>query len=125
MTPTVGTNPTTTKRLIPLDLLDLAPENPRKEPDPGAIAELAESIAPQGLLQNLVVYWDGERARVVAGGRRLRALKKLAEGGRLPEARGSPRSRLSTEETGFVWRDATCDPNTSTPSHRDPASESP
>lgn len=84
MTKTVETETTTTKRLIPLALLELAPENPRKEADPRTVAELAESIAAQGLLQNLVVYGDGERARVVAGGRRLRALKKLAEEGRLP-----------------------------------------
>ena len=84
MTKTVETETTTTKRLIPLALIELAPENPRKEADPRTVAELAESIAAQGLLQNLVVYWDGERARVVAGGRRLRALKKLAKEGRLP-----------------------------------------
>jgi ParB family chromosome partitioning protein len=61
--------------------------NPRRSFDDDAIAELAESIAAQGLLQNLVVRKDPDQPElywVVAGERRSRALAKLRAEGRLP-----------------------------------------
>lgn len=78
-----------TARLVASDL------NPRKTFDEGATAELADSIAAQGLLQNLVVRpLPAKRGRatheVVAGGRRLRALqllvkqKRMAAGATVP-----------------------------------------
>ena len=71
-------------RDIPLCRLALAPENVRKTPpDPQADAEIKASIAAHGLLENLVARPednDGAYA-VVAGGRRLAALKALAEDG--------------------------------------------
>ena len=79
---------------IPLSRLELAPENVRKTPaDPAAFAELKASIAAHGLLENLIVQVEApgsgpgqapiERCAVVAGGRRLAAMKALAEEGAL------------------------------------------
>ena len=77
-------------RDIPLCRLALAPENVRKTPpDEAAEAQLRASIAEHDLLENLVVRPDEpdtdgiERFAVVAGGRRLAALKALAENGTL------------------------------------------
>ena len=75
-------------REIPLSRLALAPENVRKTPaDPVAEAEMKASIAAHGLLENLVARMDGPADAgtyaVVAGGRRLAALKTLAEDGTL------------------------------------------
>ena len=82
--------PDTHIRAIPLSQLVLAPENVRKTPpDETAHAELTASILAHGLLENLVVRADGtddagrERYAVVAGGRRLAALKVLAADGAL------------------------------------------
>ena len=77
-------------REIPLSCLALAPENVRKTPaNEYAEAELIASIKAHGLLENLVARADdphedgAERFAVVAGGRRLAALKALAEDGTL------------------------------------------
>ena len=73
-------------REVPLSRLALAPENVRKTlADPIAEAEMKASIATHGLLENLVVRMDGPADAgayaVVAGGRRLAAMKALAEDG--------------------------------------------
>ena len=73
-------------REVPLSRLALAPENVRKTPaDPIAEAEMTASIATHGLLENLVVRMDGPADAgayaVIAGGRRLAAMKALAEDG--------------------------------------------
>ena len=73
-------------REVPLSRLALAPENVRKTPaDPIAEAEMKASIATHGLLENLVVRMDGPADAgayaVIAGGRRLAAMKALAEDG--------------------------------------------
>ncbi len=77
-------------RSIPLNRLELAPENVRKTPaDPAAFAELKASIAAHDLLENLIVRVEHpgengiERGAVIAGGRRLAAMKALAEEGAL------------------------------------------
>ena len=77
-------------RDIPLCRLALAPENVRKTPpDEFAEEQLRASIKAHGLLENLVARADEpdadgiERFAVVAGGRRLAALKTLAENGTL------------------------------------------
>ena len=77
-------------REIPLSCLALAPENVRKTPaNEYAEAELIASIKAHGLLENLVARADdpaedgADRFAVVAGGRRLAALKALAEDGTL------------------------------------------
>ncbi len=69
---------------VPLDRLSIAPENVRRTPpDANAEAELKASIANHGLLENLVVRSEGPDGgyAVVAGGRRLAALKALAADG--------------------------------------------
>jgi ParB family chromosome partitioning protein len=65
---------------IPLTQLVFSPANVRKTGIKDGIAELAASIAAHGLLQNLSVRpAEGDRYEVVAGGRRLAALKLLAK----------------------------------------------
>ena len=77
-------------RTIALRALHASPLNPRKVFEQAALAELAESIAHKGLMQNLVIRpvleGDSGHYEVVAGGRRLRALQLLAEQGRIPES---------------------------------------
>ncbi|MFT3719257.1 ParB/RepB/Spo0J family partition protein [Pseudorhodoferax sp.] len=69
--------------LVPLSRLVLRPtgRNVRKTMPRMSIPELAASIQRVGLLQNLIVIAaaDGEHYEVVAGGRRLAALKLLAK----------------------------------------------
>ena len=80
-------------RSIALDRLVIAPENVRKTPpDAVADAELKASIAGHGLLENLVVRSEGpgDNYAVVAGGRRLAALKALAADGVLDAAHPVP-----------------------------------
>ena len=80
-------------RQIALDRLVIAPENVRKTPpDAAAEDELKASIAGHGLIENLVVRSDGPSGgyAVVAGGRRLAALKALAADGALDAAHPVP-----------------------------------
>ncbi|MBI7801090.1 ParB N-terminal domain-containing protein [Pseudomonas aeruginosa] len=78
-----------TKNLILVPLSQLLPRrsnrNVRTTPRQ-SIPELAASIARVGLLQNLIVILsaDGEQYEVVAGDRRLTALKLLAKKKRIP-----------------------------------------
>jgi len=80
-------HPATTKgrkvmniQMIPLNALVSSPANVRKTGTKIGIDELASSIAAHGLLQNLQVRpVADERYQVVAGGRRLAALKLLAK----------------------------------------------
>ena len=83
---------------IPLSKLQHSPANIRKTDATGDLEELVASIAAHGLLQNLTVQpvekQNGKpsgKFEVVAGGRRLAALKLLAvlrrEGSRLSELR--------------------------------------
>ena len=67
--------------LVPLSQLVLRPlgRNTRKTALRMSIPELAASIQRIGLLQNLVVTAVGEHYEVIAGGRRLAALKLLAK----------------------------------------------
>ena len=80
--------PTCTVRELALDTLEPSPENVRKTPpDAAALAALKASIAAHGLIASLVVRpVEGVRPRyaVVAGGRRLAALKALAAEGAIP-----------------------------------------
>ena len=70
-------------RMIPLDQLEPSPLNVRKVAASASDdAELLASIRETGLKQNLVVHALSEtRFAVDAGGRRLKALKQLAEDG--------------------------------------------
>ncbi|HVI88353.1 MAG TPA: ParB/RepB/Spo0J family partition protein [Dongiaceae bacterium] len=80
--PLEAADPTKNMILVPLSRLVLRPtgRNVRKSPRM-SIPELAASLQRVGLLQNLIVIAaaDGEHYEVVAGGRRLAALKLLAK----------------------------------------------
>ena len=80
--PLEAADPTKNLILVPLSRLVLRPtgRNVRKTPRM-SIPELAASIQRVGLLQNVIVIAaaDGEHYEVVAGGRRLAALKLLAK----------------------------------------------
>lgn len=66
---------------VRLSALYVHPLNTRSEPPPADIETLAESIRSVGLLQNLMGYADAgepaDRIGIVAGGRRLRALRLI------------------------------------------------
>lgn len=66
---------------IPIPEIDPNPFQPRREFPPEAIAELAGSIAENGLLHPIVVRPAGSRWQLVSGDRRLRAMKKLGWAG--------------------------------------------
>ena len=63
--------------MIAVTLIDPNPNQPREEFDLEAINDLAASIEAVGLLQPVVVRSDGDRYVLVAGERRLRAMKQL------------------------------------------------
>lgn len=65
------------ERQVPVDQVRPNPYQPRTDFEEGALAELVESIRANGLLQPLVVRPTAEGWEVVAGERRLRALRKL------------------------------------------------
>jgi ParB family chromosome partitioning protein len=79
--------------------------NPRKAMDRNGIEGLAASIRKDGVLQNLVVRpVKGQRQhyRIIAGGRRYRALKLLQERGEVDGDYAVPveiRSRLSKDDS--------------------------
>ncbi|MDH6170064.1 ParB family chromosome partitioning protein [Variovorax boronicumulans] len=87
--PTVAQAPDPVPRdlLVPLDRLVLGEANVRRVQRDEGIAELAALIESQGLLQRLAVVAlpDGWYA-VVAGGRRLRSMQRLAAEGRMEAA---------------------------------------
>lgn len=69
-------------RQLPLERIDRGRYQPRREFDPDAMRELADSIASQGVLQPIVVRpVAGDRYEIVAGERRWRASQQagLAE----------------------------------------------
>lgn len=85
--PTAAEGPGDLRR-IPLANLERSELNPRHTFEDAPLKELAESIAEQGLLQNLVVRQatdNPDRYLIVAGERRYRALIWLAEEARLPD----------------------------------------
>ena len=70
---------------VRLDALERHVENVRKAPtDEEADASLAASIRAHGLLSPLIVEGSEEGARVIGGGRRLAALRKIVRDGALP-----------------------------------------
>jgi ParB family transcriptional regulator, chromosome partitioning protein len=54
-----------------------SPHQPRREMDAALVAELAESIRQEGLLQPIVVRQNGTKFQLVAGERRWRACQSL------------------------------------------------
>jgi ParB family transcriptional regulator, chromosome partitioning protein len=78
------TNPQAGFVLIPLNKLAISERNIRRTDRKADLEALAASIKSLGLLQNLsVTRAEGDRLTVVAGGRRLAALKALAKQGAL------------------------------------------
>lgn len=83
---------------VPLSELEVSPTNLRKTGS-SDVADLVASIRAHGLLQNLtVVKKDGGWHEVVAGGRRLRALKQLAAESALPPDWPVPCRVISADE---------------------------
>lgn len=62
---------------IPTSRIRANPYQPRREFDPTALAELEASIRANGLLQPLTVRRKGESYELIAGERRLRAVRNL------------------------------------------------
>lgn len=60
---------------IEISLIDNNKEQPRKNFDPTALKELAESIKTYGVIQPILVTPNGDRYTIVAGERRFRASK--------------------------------------------------
>ena len=59
---------------LPLDLIQRGKYQPRRDMDPSALEELAQSIKAQGVMQPIVVRpIDGGRFEIIAGERRWRA----------------------------------------------------
>lgn len=88
------------------DALYLHPLNTRSEPPDAEIAALADSIATQGLLQNLMGFLDPARPHmigIVAGGRRLRALTMLIERGDWAADRPIPVLLTADEDLAAAW----------------------
>ncbi len=59
----------------PVDRIEALPDQPRRRFRDEALAELAASIREAGVLQPLLVSKDGDRYRLIAGERRLRAAR--------------------------------------------------
>jgi ParB family transcriptional regulator, chromosome partitioning protein len=81
---------------IAVDRIDPADDQPRKHFDDARLAELAESIRRQGIIQPIVVEKNGDRYMIVAGERRFRAAKiaGLAEVPVVVAAYGAEKRRL-------------------------------
>ncbi len=62
---------------LPAEAIQPNPYQPRREFDEARIAELADSIREQGIVQPLVVRQRGDGYELVIGERRLRAARKL------------------------------------------------
>lgn len=60
-------------KMLPLDQIDLDPNQPRKHMDEAALQEMADSILQYGILQPVTVTLQGDRYRLVTGERRYRA----------------------------------------------------
>jgi ParB family chromosome partitioning protein len=62
---------------IQVHLVEPSPYQARREIAPEQLAELAESIRSEGLLQPIVVRRHGEKFQLIAGERRWRAFQQL------------------------------------------------
>jgi ParB family chromosome partitioning protein len=73
-------------RLIAISKLEKSPNNARRTSPKMGMDELKASLLAHGLMQNLVVTDSGDGVfHVIAGGRRLEALRSLQAEGKLPE----------------------------------------
>ena len=73
--PSQGPPPERPSSTIPIDSIDANPIQPRRVFQAERLAELAQSIRANGIIQPLVVRKAGERYQLVAGERRWRAAK--------------------------------------------------
>jgi ParB family chromosome partitioning protein len=64
-------------KLIPLDLIEPDPGQPRKEFDPDSLAKLADSFKKRGQIQPVMVCWNDSQAayEILTGERRWRAAR--------------------------------------------------
>ncbi len=72
----VDAAPRRSELLVPVDLIEPNPDQPRRDFDADALAELAASIREKGVIQPLIVRKDpikSDRYQIVAGERRWRA----------------------------------------------------
>jgi ParB family transcriptional regulator, chromosome partitioning protein len=91
-------NTTTQPQLIAASKLEKSPLNARRTGAKAGLDELKASLLAHGLMQNLVVTEAGDGAfRVIAGGRRLEAIRSLQAEGKLPEDFAVP-CQIVTEE---------------------------
>ncbi len=102
-TATIGTLATTIQH-IRLSKLVPSKANVRKVNSTAGINELADSIEAHGLIQNLTVRKaaKGQKFEVVAGARRLAALRLLAKDGRLDKEIDIPCNVLSAERDAEI-----------------------
>ena len=81
----IDTTTTTQPQLIAASRLEKSPLNARRTTRADGIGELKASILAHGLMQNLVVTDSGDgNYGVIAGGRRLEAIRSLQADGKLP-----------------------------------------
>lgn len=66
-------------QIIPCELIDPDPKQPRTSIDKQQLVQLAASINDVGLLQPIIVFRDEDRVTVVDGHRRLAALRQLKQ----------------------------------------------
>ena len=91
-------NTTVQPRLIAVTLLEKSPLNARRTVGKMGMDELKASLLAHGLMQNLVVTEAGDGSfRVIAGGRRLEAIRSLQAEGKLPEDFAVPCQVVSEE----------------------------
>src|SRR5207249_9949357 len=82
----ITTTDTTQPQLIAVSRLEKSPNNARRTATTkAALEEMKASLRAHGLMQNLVVTESGDgKCHVIAGGRRLEALRALQAEGKLP-----------------------------------------
>jgi len=89
---------TTQPQLIAVSRLEKSPLNARRTTAKVGMDELKASVLAHGLMQNLVVTDAGDGIfHVIAGGRRLEAIRSLQKEGKLPEDFAVP-CQVVTEE---------------------------
>lgn len=89
---------------VAISKLAIDPLNARKRVNATKLAELAESIAHEGVIQNIVVRPAEKKGHfyITAGGRRFRAVTALIEQGRLPKTFEFECKVKSTDSAGAV-----------------------
>ena len=86
-----------------LSQLTLSPLNPRQKADPEKLLALAISIKTVGLLQNLIGIQQNGTIEIVAGGRRLQAMKHLVSNDDMKETDTILVKLADNEEDAIKW----------------------